>query len=147
MVGTQTKTKERRLWTEIQKWVRRLQLGEWLVGWEAVEPEEMHGLIGAKLEANNRYRTASVRVSDWTDADMLRHIARHEVLHLVLADMREHIDNMLRDYSPAEQQFHGRQLTDLEEQAVTRLERAFDEFDHIGEEGCTYGAGSKSQTD
>jgi hypothetical protein len=93
---------------------------------------------GAQVAMDHDYRTARVKVADWRSADGVALHARHEVMHVALAELREQTADLTELLADQACQRECARLTQLHEHAVTRLCRAFDELEHIGGEDETY---------
>jgi hypothetical protein len=133
MAEGQTKAKEKRFWAEVCKWRDRLQLGEWAIGWKPAGEGELVDGVGANITPDCTYRRAEIRIAEWRAEDGMAFHARHEVLHLVFADLRQLAEGMAEDCGNSDlAATYRRQYGDLEERAVTRLCRAFDTLEHIG---------------
>jgi len=132
VLGTQAVAKERRLWSQIKKWQKRLRLQEWEVAWEAVADGVIGEGLGADLQIRNpEYRRAVIRVSDWRELKGMDFHARHEMLHLALNDLRDRAMELAQRLGTEAAEREMALLAKLEEVAVTRLQRAFDEFEPI----------------
>lgn len=139
MPGTQTVAKERRLYSQIRKWQKRLRLDEWEVMWESVADGVIGDGLGAELQVKlGQYRKAVVVVSDWRSLRGMDFHARHEMLHLALHDFRERAMALAQRLGDEAAEIEIGLLAEFEEIAVTRLQRGFDDLETIEDKDGHY---------
>ena len=132
------KAKARRLYREMEKWQHRLRLCEYEVMWEVGDPDDRSGDCAAQINVNQKYRKAVITVWEWGDANGLEYCAKHELLHLATAELREIAMELAATLAPADALAMRDRIDIVEEQLVVRLCRAFDTLEHVGGEDDYY---------
>jgi hypothetical protein len=117
-----TKAKERALWSEIRKWLERLQLSKWAVGWyDASDDENAENPdAAATLTPDIKYLVASLRMQ--------------QMIHLLLTEYRELVQELAMQLHPDVGNMAMDRMHTIDEHVVTQLCRAFEGIEPLVED-------------
>lgn len=107
-------------------WVDALRLQEWRVQTKVVPVEELDGGECGRIEYWFESMQATVTIAG--DHANPEATALHEVLHLAMADLKEHANNAVEQLGGAATTIATNAIENAYERAVLRLERALTEL-------------------